>query len=76
MGNNHLKAAIEEHCKQAWESNSSLPVEFGGDFAAFVAFALAEAEGLVQILGNTPNYWNKAALAGLSKIIGTPPASR
>lgn len=41
---------VEERCKKKWDVDSNLRAEFGGDFAAFLAYEQANSEGLVKIL--------------------------
>lgn len=41
---------LEDRCKKKWDAEASLRAEFGGDFAAFLAFEQASGDGLVKIL--------------------------
>ena len=46
---------IEERCKRAWDRDPGLRAEFGGQLERYIAFAKADARGLVRILGRNRN---------------------
>ena len=43
---------IEERAKAKWDSDANLRVEFGGNYAGYLAFCKAEEAGKVRILGS------------------------
>lgn len=43
-------APIEERAKAAWDKDSNLQAEFGGNFATYLAYAKAEDAGNVRVL--------------------------
>lgn len=43
--------SIEQECEKVWSQNPAVRAEFGQDKKAYIAFAKADAKGLVKILG-------------------------
>lgn len=44
---------VEEKARAAWDKDADLRAEFGGNFNGYLAFAKAEAEGKVRLLGKS-----------------------
>jgi signal peptide peptidase SppA len=49
----NASAPIEARAKATWEGSADLQAEFGGDFAAYLAFRKAEASGQARIFSRT-----------------------
>lgn len=42
---------IIAQCSQDWKASADLRAEFGNDYSRYCAFKVAQAKGLVRILG-------------------------
>lgn len=46
-----VELPLEDQCKADWDKDSNLRAEFGDSFDAYLAYSLADADGLVKRLG-------------------------